>query len=393
MKYCIIVPDGMADYGIESLGGKTPLEVARTVHMDELARRGRVGLIKTVPDGCPPGSDVANLALFGYDPRSCYTGRGPLEAANLGIEMGPADWAFRCNLITVTDGILQDYSAGHISTDEAHALIESLNRHLSNDHVTFYGGVSYRHLMMVRGGYEFDLATVPPHDVMGEPCAEHMPTGKGSEFVRELMEASRTFMGDHPVNTRREAGGQSPANKIWLWGEGKRPAIKGYGERFGLTGSVISAVDLVNGIGVVLGLKRRRVPGATGYYDTDYEGKGRAAIEELAERDFVYVHIEAPDEASHNGHLEEKIRAIERIDSLIVGPVAEFLSAREHRILVAPDHYTPIVKRTHAAEPVPFVLAGTGVEADEAHVFCESTCAGSGFVHDRFEVLESLLLK
>jgi len=379
MKYVVIVPDGMADYPLDVLGDKTVMETARIPHMDHLARAGEVGLLQTIPKGMSPGSDVANLALFGYNPREHFTGRAPLEALHMGIELGESEWAFRCNLITVTDGILEDFSAGHIPTDEARPLIELLDRKLGNAKLRFRAGVSYRHIMLDDTGTRFDFVTVPPHDVMGQPIEANLPKGEGARNIRDLMEASRAVLDDASVNKKRLARGEKPANMIWLWGQGMAPAFPSFRECFGVSGGAISAVNLIHGIAKALGMRSIEVPGITGYYDTDYAAKGRAALEALAIVDLVYVHVEAPDEAGHNGEVDQKVLAVERIDEFIVAPVAERIARGDDiRVLIAPDHYTPTVMRTHSCEPVPFLIAGSGVEPNGAAAFTEKAAAATG---------------
>jgi len=352
MKYVILIGDGMADEPLDELEGKTPLEVARTPHMDALARRAEeMGLVKTVPEGFEPGSDVANMAILGYDPKRYYTGRAPLEAASMGIELAPDDVALRCNLVTLReeDGrlIMEDYSAGHIPTDEAHKIIESLKPALEDERFRLYPGVGYRHLLVWHGGRD-DLALTPPHNIPGEPIEPHLPRGEGSELLIELMERARTKLSRL----------KSRANAIWFWGAGRRPQMPTLKERFGLRGSVISAVDLVRGLGALTGLKVIRVPGATGYLDTNYEGKAASALQALREGDdLVYVHVEAPDEVSHEGSLEKKLQAIEEFDARVVGPLLEGLTQfDEYALLLMPDHPTPIRKRVHTPDPVPFLI-------------------------------------
>jgi len=379
MKYAVIVPDGMADYPLEVLDGKTVMEAAHTPNMDKLARLGEVGMLRTIPEGMEPGSDVANLSLFGYDPSKCFTGRAPLEALNLGIELDEKTWAFRCNLITVEDGKLLDYSAGQIPTDEARPLVEALDRELGNDQLRFHTGVGYRHIVIDGSGGDFDVVTTAPHNVMDEPIGSNLPRGAGAEKLLVLMEASRAVLAEEPVNRARVARGDRPANMIWLWGQGKAPSMQPFKERFGVTGATISAVNLVHGIARALGMRSIDVPGITGYYDTDYAAKGRAALRALEDVDLVFVHVEAPDEAGHNGQADEKVLAVERIDEMVVGPVAELVVRGENlRALVAPDHYTPTVKRTHSREPVPFLIAGGGVEPNGAKAFSEKEAARTG---------------
>ena len=356
-RYMVILGDGMADRPLKELGGKTPLEAANTPNMDRLAQEGTCCWVKTVPKGMPPGSDVANLSVMGYDPQRFYTGRAPIEAASMGVELKEGDIAFRCNLVTIENGVMKDYSAGHISSEEAAELIASLQEALGDERFSFHPGVSYRHLMVWRGGPKV-LECTPPHDISDQEIAEHLPKGEGSTELLELMEKAREILANHPVNSRRAGSGKNPANSVWFWGEGPKPWLPAFEERFGLNGGVISAVDLVKGIGVLAGLKPVSVPGATGYIDTNYQGKVDAAIEILSEGQFVYIHIEAPDEAGHQGSVETKIRAIEDVDSKVVAPLVEWAKGcgKRVRILLTPAHPTPIEIKTHSSDPVPFVI-------------------------------------
>jgi 2,3-bisphosphoglycerate-independent phosphoglycerate mutase len=365
MKYIVLVGDGMADYPIKELGDRTPLEVARTPNMDFIAKHGRLGRIKTIPDKMSPASDVANISILGYDPEKYYTGRGPLEAANLGIELEEDDVAFRCNLVTVSGDTLVDYSAGHISSKEAAILIKFIDQNLGTNRIKFYPGVSYRHLMLVRRRTDehlHELQCKPPHDISGQNISKNLPKGDGADILIKLMEDSRRILEKHEINQVRIDLKENPANMIWLWGQGRKPALPKFSERYGLTGSVISAVDLIKGLGKILGLGVINVPGATGYYDTDYQGKAKAALRSLEDKDFVFVHVEAPDEAGHNGDLREKIVAIERFDQLVVGTILKaFKRKKNFRILVLPDHATPISVKTHTSDIVPFGIFGKGI--------------------------------
>ncbi len=358
----VLLGDGMADYPVAELGGKTPLQAARTPHLDRLCQQGKLGLVRTVPPGLPPGSDVANLSIFGYDPALHFTGRAPLEAAAMGVKLGPDDVAFRCNLLTISrrgeKEFMDDFSAGHISTQEARQIIAGIEKALGSHEFNFYPGVSYRHLLVWRnGGRSLSLTTTPPHDITGKPIAEYLPRGEGQEGICGMMEEARQLLQNHPVNEARQKSGKKPANAIWLWGQGKAPSLLPITKRFSLEGSVISAVDLMKGIGFYAGLEIVNVPGATGYLDTNYAGKAEYALREISKKDFVYVHVEAPDEASHNGNLKDKIQAIEDFDWKIVGPILHGLQAYENfRLLVLPDHPTPLVLKTHSSEPVPFVV-------------------------------------
>ncbi|MFN3740500.1 MAG: cofactor-independent phosphoglycerate mutase [Thermodesulfovibrionales bacterium] len=362
MKYIVIVTDGMADRPLKELDGKTPLMVAFKPNMDMLASQGIVGTVRTIPEGFYPGSDVANLGIMGYDPGKYYTGRAPLEAASIGVNLSEDDVAYRCNLVTLqfnkdrTKAIMEDYSAGHITTEEARELIKDLNESLSDDFISFYPGVSYRHLMIWRKGIA-DCECTPPHDITGKEITDYLPSGRADETLRSLMLRSVSLLEAHPVNKARLQKGLRPANSIWLWGQGKRPDMPTFMEKYGIKGSLVSAVDLTKGIGIYAGLNIINVPGATGYIDTNYTGKAESAINSLKDNDFVYIHIEAPDEASHEGSIEKKIKAIEDIDALVIGTALRMLkSFNEYRLLILPDHATPISVRTHTDEPVPFIL-------------------------------------
>ena len=364
MKYIILVGDGMADYPIAELDNRTPLEVARTPNMDFIARCGTLGRVKTIPDKMSASSDVANMSILGYSPEEYYTGRGPLEAANLGIELEDNDVAFRCNFITTSNDTLTDYSAGHITTKEASILINFLNQKLGTQEIKFYCGVSYRNLLVIKNAPAelLKVNCVPPHDITGKSISRHLPKGKGAEFLIRLMKESAKILAPHEINQVRIDLRENPGDMIWLWGQGKKPNLPLYKEKYNLSGSIISAVDLIKGLGKLLGLEVINVPGATGFYDTDYEGKAKAAIKALEDKDFVFVHVEAPDEAGHNGDLREKITAIERFDHFVVGKaLATFKRKRNFRLLVLPDHPTPLSVRTHTPEPVPFGIFGRDV--------------------------------
>lgn len=375
MKYIILVPDGMADYPVKELGDRTPLEVSHKENMDYLVKNGMTGFVKTIPEGVTPGSDVANLSILGYDPLKYYTGRGPLEAANLGIDLKEDDTAFRCNLITAEGDKLLDYSAGHITSKEAEILIKFLDEKLSSDKIKFFPGVSYRHIMMIKDDPEVDLTAIkcqPPHDIMGWSIQKNLPKGKGAERLIELMEKSKTWLEQHEINHVRIDLKENPANMIWLWGPGKKPALPKFSEKFKVKGSVISAVDLIKGLGKIIGLDAIEVPGATGYYDTNYLGKAEAAIKSLRTKDFVFVHVEATDEAGHNGDLRMKIACIERFDREVVGTILKhFENKRDFRIMVLPDHATPVSLRTHTDDPVPFAIFGKGIPVSGAASFTD----------------------
>lgn len=359
-KFVILIGDGMADWPIPSLDGRTPLEAARKPNMDFMASEGALGMVQVVPKEMYPGSDVSNLSILGYDPREVYTGRSPLEAASMGVELGGDDVAVRCNVVALkncgADSEMEDFSAGHIGTGEAAELLASLQRQVDGKGVRFYPGVSYRHLMVWPGGND-GVVTTPPHDIHGKKITEYLPKGEGAELLLELMEISREIFPVHPVNRKRVEAGKLPGNSIWLWGQGKAPRMVPFRDKYGLSGSVVAAVDLIKGIGAYAGFRQVNVPGATGYTDTNFGGKGEYALRELEEQDFVLIHVEAPDEAGHNGDAPTKVRAIERIDEEIIGPLlARARDAGDLGILVLPDHPTPVEIRTHSQEPVPFIF-------------------------------------
>jgi len=381
-KYAVLVADGMADYPLQELEGKTPIEAAHTPAMDFLAREGILGTAKTIPDKMAAGSDVANMSIMGYNPAEFYVGRGPLEAANLGVEMKDGDVAFRCNLITASGDILEDYSAGHISSKEAEQLIKFIDRNLGGGNFKFYPGVSYRHLMLASGGVSLGLHETdcrPPHDIAGGEISRNLPKGPGAQNLIKLMTDSRGLLEGHEINQVRIDLKENPGNMIWLWGQGRKPRMPRFSDIFGINGSVISAVDLLKGLGRIIGLDVIDVPGATGYYDTNYEGKAEAGVESLEKHDFVFVHVEAPDEAGHNGDLRQKITAIERFDHAVV---RRFLDAAKKdpglRILVMPDHPTPVALRSHAADPVCFGMYGAGIAAGGASAYSEKEAQKSG---------------
>jgi 2,3-bisphosphoglycerate-independent phosphoglycerate mutase len=389
MKYAIVIPDGCADEPQESLGGLTPLQAARLPNMDRVARLGVVGRSDNVPRPLTPASDVATLSLFGYDPLRYYTGRSPLEAAAMGLTLGPRDWAVRCNLVTVEDGLMRDFTAGHISSEEARELIAALAGPFREERASLelHAGVQYRHALICREGGELfssDTKTQPPHDVPDRPIADHLPCGPGAEVLTRLMDRSRPVLADHPVNRARRAAGKRPATQVWLWGQGQAPRLRPFAEVYGKTGAILSAVDLVRGVGVLLGWKRIDVPGATGYLDTDYAAKGRHGVAALAEHDLVCVHVEAPDEASHEGRADEKVRALERIDEHIVGPLLSALQGcLEWRVLVSPDHRTTLRTRAHAYGAVPFAMAGTGIASRGQSSYDEVIAEGSELAFER----------
>jgi len=383
MKFALIIPDGCADEPQQSLGGKTPLQAANVPAMDAVAAAGVVGRANNTPEQLPAGSDTANLSLLGYDPVACYTGRAPLEAAAMGIELGPDDWAVRCNLVTIEDQVMKSFTAGQISTPEAAALMATLQDKLGSERLRFYCGVSYRNLLVYRGAgrpplFSADTRTAQPHDLTDQSVQDDYPRGPGSDVLNELMADSEPIFAAHPVNAARRAAGKPAATNVWLWGLGSTPKLPRFAEVYGKTGAMITAVDLLRGLAALLGWKRIDVPGATGYFDTDYAAKGRYAVEALKEVDLVCVHIEATDEASHEGNAAEKIKAIEQIDGHIVAPVhAALKKYGDYRILVSPDHPTPLQTKTHSHGSVPFAMAGSNVTPDAATVFDESTAEKS----------------
>lgn len=398
MKYIVMLGDGMADYPVEDLGGKTPLEAAKKPNIDRLARGAELGMVKTVPDGMKPGSDVANLSAMGYDPMSCYTGRSPLEAVSIGIEMSAEDVAFRCNLVTLSeepeyaDKTMLDYSSGEITTGEAEELIRAVDQAFRSDEILFYPGISYRHCMIWHGG-PTGLELTPPHDISDRKVTEYLPK---NPVILDLMRRSYEVLKDHPVNQARLSRGLNPANSIWLWGEGTRPGVSLFEKTYGVKGSVISAVDLIKGIGLCAGMKVIEVEGATGNIDTNFKGKGEAALRTLLDgQDLVYIHVEAPDECGHHGDLEGKVRAIEEIDRQVVGPLLTGLEAagEDYSILVMPDHPTPLAIKTHISDPVPYLLYRSTEQVDSGiDTYTENTAKSTGRYLERgFELMKHLL--
>jgi 2,3-bisphosphoglycerate-independent phosphoglycerate mutase len=369
VKVLVVVGDGMADEPLPELGGRTPLEFARTPNFDRIAREGACGMVRTIPPGFEAGSDIANLSLLGYDPRIYYTGRGPLEAASIGVDLAPGDVAYRCNLVTVTAGVMEDFSAGHIPSGEGEQLIRAVATGVTG--VTLRAGVSYRNLLVVHDGK--GAVTTPPHDIVGQRIEPHLPRGGDSPVLVRAMESSREVLRDHPVNRGRISRGERPATMIWPWSGGRTPDLPPFRDRYGLSGAMISAVDLLNGIARLAGMEVVRVPGATGYLDTDYDAKAGHAVETLRRRDFLYLHVEAPDEAGHMGSVREKVKAIERVDGM-VGTIRESFDGI---IAVLPDHPTPIRVKTHTADPVPFAVRG--VLKDGTKRFSEREAASGGY--------------
>lgn len=391
MKYVVLLCDGMADTPNPALDGHTPMEAAHKPHMDALAAKAEVGRVRTVPDGLAPGSDVANLAVMGYDTRECYTGRSPLEAANIGVELADDDVAFRCNLVTLsdeenyTDKTILDYCAGDIHTADADPLVKLLQEKLGGGEFDFYTGTAYRHCMVWHGGKTALGKITPPHDITGKKIAEYLPSHPDAAPILNLMKRSVDILKDHPINRERGAKGLNPANAIWLWGQGNRPQLQNFHDRFGLHGSVVSAVDLLRGIGRLAGMNVCQVEGATGYIDTNYTGKMQAALQELKNgQDYVYIHVEAPDECGHRGEVQNKVKAIEDIDRLILGPLLEQLPQfGDYTVMVLPDHPTPLDIRTHVSTPVPYLLYRSNAEQDSSIAcFTEAAAETTGLLID-----------
>lgn len=388
MKYALVIPDGCADEPQAALGGKTPLEAASIPAMDAIASAGVVGRASHVPAALPPGSDVANLSLLGYDPNVYFTGRAPLEAAAQGIRLGENDCAVRCNLVTIEGQTMRDFTAGHISTEEATALLATAQERFGGDRLRFYPGVSYRNLLVYRGAgaaapFSPDTRATPPHDLTDKTVLDDYPRGPGSHLLNQLMHDSVALFADHPVNAARRSQGKLPATNIWLWGLGRTPSLRPFLDVYGKRGAMITAVDLLRGLAALVGWKRIEVPGATGYLDTDYAAKGRYAVEALRSGDIVCVHVEATDEASHEGNAQAKISALEQIDRHIVGPLHKALLAQgPYRILVTPDHPTPVRTKTHSHGAVPFAIAGSDVKPDALRTYDEAAAAQSELSFD-----------
>lgn len=396
MKFAVVLCDGMSDLPSDMLNGKTPMETAKKPLMDWLASNGEVGLVRTVPNGMSPGSDVANLTVLGYNTLECYTGRSPLEAANIGIDLGDDDVAFRCNLVTLSDDEdfsqkrLIDYCAGDIHTELADTIIREIQSAFGGSEFDFYTGTSYRHCMVWHGGKTALGKITPPHDITGRVIGEYLPTHPDAAKLVEMMKKSYEILKNHPVNLKRAKEGLNPANAIWLWGQGKRPSLQLYKERFGVKGSVISAVDLIKGIGRIAGMNVCKVDGATGYVDTNFEGKTAAALEELRNgQDFVFIHIEAPDECGHRGEAENKVKSIEYIDSRVLKPLLEGLKEMgDFCLMVLPDHPTPLTIRTHTSDPVPYLIySSRGNKASEIASFNEKSAAQSNIFFEQGHTL------
>ena len=386
MKYVVVLCDGMADYPVPALGGKTPMMVAKKPHIDALAAKAEVGLVRTVAPGLKPGSDVANMSVLGFDPHRFYTGRSPLEAASIGIDMKDSDVSLRTNLVTLSDKgepfadkVIEDYCADDISTEEARQLIEAVQAAFGGGEYDFYTGVSYRHCLIWHGGTTELGNMTPPHDITGKVIGPHLSTAETARPLLEMMEKSFDLLKDHPVNKARVAAGRRPANCIWLWGEGKRPALRLFEALYGIKGGMVSAVDLLKGIANCAGMEVAEVPGATGYIDTDFEGKAKAALDLLTRNDLVYVHFEAPDECGHRNEPENKVKAIEMIDSRVLPILEEGLEQYEdYKILLLPDHPTPIVTRTHASDPVPYLLYQKSAPKTGVDTINEETAKATG---------------
>lgn len=387
MKYVIILADGMADYPVEELSGKTPMEIADKPTMNLLAGFGEVGLVKTVPEGMAPGSDTANLSVMGYNPREYYTGRSPFEAISMGLTLAETDMTFRCNVVTLSEDepygekVMLDHSSDEISTPEAAELIKTVNNHLKRDGIGFYPGVSYRHIMIWNHAPN-EFVLIPPHDIIGRKIKEYLPGGPYGDVFLQMMKESSAFLKDHPINIERVRRGLRPANSIWLWGEGKSPALSSFYEKYRLKGSVISAVDLIKGIGLCAGLSSIDVEGVTGNVHTNFEGKARAALDELKKgQDFVYIHLEAPDEAGHRFEVSNKIKAIEAIDKRVLKLIYEELkdSGEDFKIMILPDHPTPLILRTHTGDPVPYLIYSSTDEKEKPEQkFNESSASKTG---------------
>ncbi|MFA4885316.1 MAG: cofactor-independent phosphoglycerate mutase [Desulfotomaculaceae bacterium] len=395
MKYVVLLSDGMSDYKIDKLGGQTPLAYARTPNMDFLASKGEIGIAATVPDGFPPGSDVANLSVMGYDPKKYYSGRSPLEAVSMGVELADSDVAFRCNLVTLSgedkyeEKSMVDYSADEITTPEAGELIRGVNEQLGGNGLVFHTGFRFRHLLVWQGGPD-GMKLTPPHDISGRVIGEYLPGGDGGDILFELMKESNSILAGHPVNLARIKQGLRPANSVWFWGQGRKPALPKYFDKYGLTGSVISAVDLIKGIGICAGLDIVQVEDVTGTVDTNFKGKVAAALKELDDgKDFVYVHVEAPDAASHRGETQTKIRAIEMVDEMLGLLLAGLEQYGRFKIMLLPDHFTPLSTMTHWDGPVPFAIYTKGSEKNNKNAaYTEEAAAGSGLFFDGYKLMD-----
>ena len=402
MKSVVFLCDGMADYPVEALGGKTPLDVSSHPNMDKIAQGGLFGLAQTVPHGMKPGSDNANLSVFGYDPLVYYTGRSPLEAVNMGITLNAGDVAYRCNTVTLSgsdnieDCIMTDYSAGEISSEESRQLIEAMDKVFRTEKVELHPGISYRHCLVLRDA-QTGAELTPPHDISRKPVKGHLPQGENGKLLLDMMKYSYSVLKDHPVNQKRVAEGKNPANCLWFWGEGRKPALTPFAEKFGVhKGGVISAVDLIRGIGLCAGLEVLPVDGViTGTFETDFDAKARAAIKALKEgHEFVYIHMEGPDECGHHGQIPEKVQCIQDIDTKVIGPVMEYLEScgEDYAVLVMPDHPTPLRIRTHSIDPVPFFIYSSAEELEGVESFDEESAATTGlYVRDGYTLMDRLV--
>ena len=400
MKYLVVLYDGMADYPVPALDGKTPMELAKKPLLDKLARFGKVGTVKTVADGLKPGSDIANMSVLGYNPKECYTGRSPLEAVSIGVDMKDTDIIFRTNLVTLSEEVnyedktMVDYSAGDISTAEAAEIIKSVQEHFGNEKFAFHSGVAYRHCLVWNNG-TLDLGKMtPPHDISGKVIGEHLSDSENAKELIAMMKESYDFLMEHPVNKERISKGERPANSIWLWGEGTKPALPNFKEKYGVDGSIISAVDLLKGIAKCAGMGSPEVEGATGYIDTNFEGKAECAIEELKTKDFVYIHIEAPDECGHRNEPENKVKAIEMIDERVLAKVLPELDKYDdYKVMVLPDHPTPIVTMTHAGDAVPYLIYQKSKASDNGiESFTENTAKEAGnYVEVGYTLMDSFI--
>jgi len=399
VKYIVVLADGMADCPIDKLDNKTPMEFAKTPNFDFFAANGVMGMVKTVPDTLLPGSDTANLSVLGYDPEKYYSGRSPFEAASIGIPLELSDITFRCNIVTLSEDepyeekTILDHSSDEITTEEATELIKAVNEHFKTEVLEFYPGISYRHILVWHNAPK-NYKLIPPHDILGRKIGEYLPGGGDSAVLLEMMKKSYAFLNDHPVNKKRKERGLRPANSIWLWGEGHKPALSSFEEKYKIKGSIISAVDLIKGIGICSGMNIVEVEGATGNVHTNYVGKAKAALDELANgQDFVYIHVEAPDECGHRAELENKVLSIELIDKEITGTLLEGLKGQDFRLMVLPDHPTPLCVRTHTLDPVPFVIYDSTKHMEKKDVFTEKTASQTGiYVEKGYRLMDAFIL-
>ena len=393
MKYCVVIIDGASGWPLPERGGKTCLEVARTPNLDRMASEGTLGLVQTVPEGMEPSSACACMSILGYDPKVYYKGRSAIEAASMGIPINKGEVAFRCNLVSVRDGKMWDYSSGHIGDSDAHALVEALNRSLGSDEIHFYPGVSYRHICKIKGHTDtLQAACTPPHDIPNKPIAEYLPHGPGSDLLRDLMARSVEVLHDHPVNKARESRGEAPTTMIWLfWGSGEIPLLPSFKKFYGLNAALTSGVDLLRGLAKMAKIKNLDIPGVTDGMDNDCAAQVAGALKSLDKHDLVVIHIEAPDEAAHGGHIDDKIKAIERVDKEVIGRLLSY-NRDSLRVLAMPDHATPIEVRTHVADPVPFMLWGSGFKAVSAKAFSEKEAKNAGiFIKDGYTIMRKLI--